>query len=214
MSIKITTLTFIFCSWWVSIHAICHPFTVVLNPGAGYEPVVLQASTEYLEDVREALEIAFPQARIVLARTGQNRADHTQIASFSNRLQADLHVSFNFVSQKNSSSEIHLYTCADASHQTIPSKPSQDLSFIPVSTAYLGKQKKSQEYASSFVTTVKTIGTVPILSPAELPLKTLQGVLAPSFLIELPLTLPRDGKTSFTAVCEGLTKLISQLLAK
>ncbi len=211
---KRTTLTFILSSLWFSIHTTFHPFTVVLDPGTGYEPAILQASTEYLEAVRETVENAFPQARIVLARTGQERVDHTQSASFSNRLQTDLHVSFNFAAHKNNSSDVHVYTCTDTSHQTIAPKPSQDLSFIPVSTAYLGKQKESQKCASLFVTTVKTIGTVPIVSPAKLPLKALQGVLAPSFLIELSLTPSRDRKTSLDAICEGLTKLINQLLIK
>ena len=214
MSIKKNILTFLLCSLWFSIHTTSHPFTVVLDPGSGYESAVLQMGMECLEAMRQALEDTFPQARIVLARTAQDRADHTQIASFSNRLQADLHVSFNFVALKDSPSSIHVYTYADALHQTIFSQPSQDLSFTPVSTAYLGNQKKSHEYASFFVTAVKTIGTAPVHPPASLPLKALQGILAPAFLVELSLTSSRDRKMSFTALCEGFTKLISKFITQ
>lgn len=213
MSIKKLFLSLVlFPSWFATFCT--HPFTVVLDPGTGYDPSFIQGPTTCLESVQNLLQDAFPEARIVLSRTAQEPTDHARVSSFSNRLQADLYISCNFVIQKDTAPELRVYTCFDKTQHTTSPKPSQSLTLIPAPTAYLGNQKESELCAHHFVEATKSKGSFFVLSPAALPLKALQGLLAPSFLIEVSAPRSRDWQASPSLLYEGVKAVMDHLLEK
>jgi len=188
------------------------PFTVVLDPGTGREPALLQESLACTELLRQALEDTFPEVRIVLSRTSAIAPDINQAASFSNRLHADLHVAFNFAITKEESRYVQLYTCGQKAHMTPGKHPKSNLTFIPFGKAYTKEINRSQHLAHHLVSALKATSSLSCNEPHVLPLKALQGVLAPSFLIELPLTKPHDWRSYFSALHEGLKAVIQEQL--
>ena len=215
------TLFILFCPLFLSSNS----FVIVLDQGTYCQTTLHQEALDCVQCLQKKLSNVFPQAHIVVSGTSQETSDTLQIASFSNRITAHLHISFNFFtestftkamvnssSQKGSSKEIikniRIYTCLTPVGMQ---KKSNKLALIPVEKAYEQHAQESKIYAQHFFTTTKN-GSFPVFEPKELPLKTLQGVTAPSFLIEIGIGKSKEWKTYFPQLFEGLKEVIASAM--
>ncbi len=203
MSIKqfffTTALTFF------SISLSAHSFTVVLDRGSQEDTTITQEAFSCVQTIQRALQDAFPQARIILSCTSQEAITPLQVASFSNRIKADLHISFNFFTAKEVLQNIRIYTClAPVGMQ----KKSNDLALIPVEKAYEQHAQESKTFRQKFFTAAKNAGSIPVFEPQELPLKALKTITAPSFLLEVGIGKSKEWKAYFPQLFEGLKEVI------
>ena len=182
-----------------------HFFTVVLDSGAQHDTTITQETLTCVKALQQSLEGTFPQARIVLSSTSQEAVDPLQVASFSNRIKADLHISFNFFSEKEVTKNIRVYSCLTPVGMQ---KKSNELALIPAEKAYELHAQESKTFGQKFFTTAKNAGAVTVFEPKELPLKTLKTVTAPSFLLEVGIGKPKEWKAYFPQLFEGLKEVI------
>lgn len=190
-----------------------HAFTVVLDPGTQNNTVLMQEAIKCVETVRQTLEDTFPQIRVVLSRTSLEAAEPLQTASFSNRIEADLHIVFNFFIEKESTKSIRLYTCGKPNSKVFKNVQKPKLAFTPANKVYETHKEQSEKLAQNFVAKTKKLGSIPIFEVTSLPLLPLQSVSAPSFLLELSMAKPKDWKSYFVHLCEGFTEIIAIALA-
>jgi|GEM_PF-2840816 len=197
-----------------------HFFTVVLDPGTQHDTTITKEALTCMKTLQEGLEDAFPKARIVLSCSSQNTVDPLQVASFSNRINANLYVSFNFftesplaVHQKESSKEtiknIRIYTCLTP---VSAQKKSSELTFIPSEKAYELNSQESKKFGQKFFTAAKNAGPFSVFEPKEVPLKTLKIVFAPSFLVEVGIDKPKELNAYFPQLFEGLKEVITSAM--
>jgi hypothetical protein len=207
---------------FVSLPLSAHFFTVVLDPGTQQDTAITQETLTCMKMLQKSLEDTFPQARIVLSCSSQNTVDALQVASFSNRINANLHVSFNFftesplaVHQKESSKEtiknIRIYTCLTP---VSAQKKSSELTFIPSEKAYELNAQESKNLGQKFFTAAKKSGEIPVFEPKQLPLKTLKTITAPSFLVEVGIGKAKEWKLYFPQLFEGLKEVVTPMIEK
>jgi hypothetical protein len=188
-----------------------HLFTVVLDPGIHSTALATQETLLCTQALQQTVAATFPHLRIVLSRTSEDLSDPLQNASFSNRIHADLYVSFNIFVEKDVAKSIQLYTHTPPSFLHTQKK-SSSLSFIPAHSAYEYYVQQSHSLANTFVERAKNAGTIPVDSPRTLPLKALQAIYAPSFLIEIGVSKSKDWRTYFSQIFEGLQHVITVAL--
>ena len=187
-----------------------HFFTVVLDPGMQHDTITTQETLTCAKALQQALEDSFPQARIVLSRTSHDAVDPLQVASFSNRIEADIHISFNFFIEKEVTKNIRIYSC---STPVGTQKKSTDLALIPATKAYEQHAQESKTLAQTFFTTAQdAAGSIPVFKPQQLPLKPLQSVAAPSFLLEVGIEKPKEWNLYFPQLFEGLKEVIGNAM--
>ena len=181
---------------------------MVLDPGAQQDTTITQETLTCVKALQQALEDTFPQARIVLSSTSQEAVDSLQVASFSNRIAADLHISFNFFMEKEVIKNIRIYSCSTPVGMQ---KKSSELTLIPAEKAYELHAQESKTFGQRFFTAAKKEGPLPVFEPKELSLKTLKTVTAPAFLIEVGIGKAKDWKAYFPQLFEGLKEVITAM---
>ncbi len=194
-----------------SIPLSAHFFTVVLDPGVQHDTTITQETLTCVKALQQSLEDTFPQARIVLSSSSQEAVNPLQVASFSNRIKANLHISFNFFSEKEVTKNIRAYFCLTP---VGIKKKSSELSLIPAEKAYEQHAQESKTFAHIFFNAAKNTGPLTVFEPKELPLKTLQTVSAPSFLLEIGIGKPKEWKVYFPQLFEGLKEVIASAIGK
>ena len=202
MSIKQFFLASVFLPLTLSAHF----FTIVLDPGTQQDATITQETLTCTQALQQALEDTFPQARIVLSRTSsQEVVDPLQVASFSNRIAADVHISFNFFIEKEVTKNIRIYSCLTPVGMQ---KKSSALTLTPAEKAYELHAQKSKTFGQKFFTAAKDAGSLPVFETKELPLKTLKTITAPSFLLEVGIGKSKEWKAYFPQLFEGLKEVI------
>jgi hypothetical protein len=204
MSIK----QFFFVLLLFPITVSAHVFTIVLDPGTQQDTTIAEETVTCIQMLQQALEDTFPQARFVLSRTSQEVIDPLQVASFSNRIKADLHISFNFFMEKEVAKNIRIYYCPTTIPHTMQKK-SRELALTPATSAHKHHAQKSKILAQFFFTAAKNASPLPVFEPQQLPLKTLKTIIAPSFLLEVGVGKSKEWKAYFPQLFEGLKEVIS-----
>jgi N-acetylmuramoyl-L-alanine amidase len=189
-----------------------HSFTVVLDPGMPLKAPLSQESLACVKNLQHALEETFPEVRIVLSRTSHQEVTLLQVASFSNRIKADLHISFNFFIEREGAKHIRIFTCSTTSRDT--QKKCLDLALIPAQKVYEQHAQQSKMFAQKFFISAKDAGFLTVFEPHPLPLKPLQGVTAPSFVVEIGIGKPKEWKSYFPQLFEGIKEVVSSASEK
>lgn len=200
--------SFIISLFFFSFSLSSHSFTIVLDAGSYSQTLLTQEALICSQALQQALAVTFPSVRILLSRTSEEQSDPLHVASFSNRIHADLHVSFNFFLEKDVTQIIQVYTHTPPPFLTPPHKSSA-LAFTPAHQAHEQYAKQSQFLAATFVEEAKNTGAISVPDARSLPLKTLQNIHAPSFLIEVGISKSKEWKSYFTQLLEGLRKAIA-----
>ncbi len=181
-------------------------FTVVLDQGVQHDTT---GSHEALTWLKQSLEDIFPHdVRIVLSRTSQETIDPLQSASFSNCINADLHIVLNVFIEIESAKTIRIYTCSTQNSENIHQQKNELLTFTPAHRVHEKHAQTSKKIASLFFNTAKNNGVIPVFKPIALPLKPLQAVIAPSFLVEIGISKQKEWKVYFSQLFEGLKEVI------
>ncbi len=188
-----------------------HYFTIVLDPGTQQDATIAQESVTCAKALQQALEKTFPEARIVLSRTSQELVDPLQVASFSNRIKADLHISFNFFIEKEVTKNIRIYSCSPTTSQGMQKK-APDLVLTPATSAYEQHAQESKKAGHLFFTGAKNAGPLTVFELQQLPLKTLQIITAPSLLLEVGIGTSKEWEAYFSQLFEGLKEAIARAM--
>lgn len=188
-----------------------HSFTIMLDPygdaqhtgrvidGAFERGITLQC-TEYL---KKEINQKFPDMRVIISRVPGEIVEPLQNASFANKLQVDLFISFCFYHTEKIPTPVHIYfyekNPADTWH-----KPEQ-LAWYSVDNIYLAHLGTTKK----FVETLYTIFDKPLYksvcmihAPIGIPCLQLKGINAPACSIEMGLLKKDDWKTIVPAFLE------------
>lgn len=126
--------------------------------------------------------------RVVLSRFAGEVIEPLQVANFSNKLQADMFVSFHFYkTAKNPVINIYFYSKGGFENQL-----TDGLFLCPLDDAYLFNLPKSRLLADNFYNYCKNFNCGSIEKPIGLPFAPLKGLVAPAIAIEIGLNKSDD----------------------
>jgi len=163
-------------------------FTIILspegdsaNPGRslpdGFE---CGFTRQYAELLKEALEQDETIRAIMSHEVGEQVSQYEK-ASFANRLEADLYISINFYSSEKPSLSIYYYT----SSLFEPPADSSRLELFSTTKAYALCDKQTKKMAQYWQLLNSYQAQLYINGPIPLPVKQLEGIAIPAFVLEL-----------------------------
>jgi N-acetylmuramoyl-L-alanine amidase len=171
------------------------PITLMINPagdaqhagrvvGDCYERGL---TLQFAEKLQKIIQQNSP-IRVVLSRFAGEVIEPLQVANFSNKLQADMFVSFHFYkTAKNPVINIYYYSKGGFENQL-----TDGLFLCPLDDAYLFNLPKSQKLADDFYSYCKKFNFGSLEKPIGLPFAPLKGVVAPAIAVEIGLNKSDD----------------------
>jgi N-acetylmuramoyl-L-alanine amidase len=171
------------------------PVTLMINPagdaqnagrvvGDCYERGLTLQFAEKLQQVIQQKS----SIRVVLSRFAGEVIEPLQMANFSNKLQANIFVSFHFYkTSKNPVINTYYYSKGGFENQL-----TDGLFLCPLDDAYLFNLPKSRLLADDFYSYCKKFNFGSLEKPIGLPFAPLKGVVAPAIAVEIGLNKSDD----------------------
>jgi len=170
-----------------------------------FERGITLQCTEYL---KKEINQKFPNVRVIISRVPGEIVEPLQNASFANKLQVDLYISFCFYPTEKIPLPVHVYFYEK--NQTDAWHTSEQLAWYTVDTIYLAHLFKTKE----FVQTLYTIFDKPLYkslfiahAPVGIPCMQLKGINAPACIIEIGLHKKDDWKTIVPAFLQTIAQV-------
>jgi hypothetical protein len=162
-------------------------FTIMLSPegdtnnagrtlAEGFERGFNRQCAETLKEQLEHDEAI----RVILSHASGEPANQEQKENFENRLEIDLYVSINFYPADKPSLAIYSYrtTLFD------PPVDQERLTLYPTKKAYVQNQQKTNRLTKHWQSLTRYEAQLAIIYPQAIPLKQLEGIIAPAFALE------------------------------
>ena len=187
-------------------------FTVMLAPTGDAHQTgrIIQNSFERwiafecARTIKETIELAAPQIKVVLSRASGDVLEPLQVANFCNRLNADLCISLHFCQEAGIKPTYTLYHYANNT-DFLP--PPSALSFCPVHRAHQYNQSQTTAWITQLKKVLKS-GVYPtqftLMGPYRMPFAPLKGIIAPAMGIEISLKSDSDWRNSVAPLSEAI----------
>lgn len=167
---------------------------------------------QFAQAIKQKLETLDKDTRIVLTRFPGEMLEHLQNASFSNRLNADLYIRFEFYPTEKDYSDISVYYCSYNKQTDFwVNSNNNNLEFISYNKAYKINFDKTYSFSKvidSFFKDNSQKYSISYLGSFGLPLRPLMGVIAPALLLEMGISKKED----ITKIIKPISKAILELL--
>lgn len=185
-------------------------FTIMISPEGdstnsgrslqeGYECGFTRQCAELL---KESLEQNSDIRVIMSHESGEHIAQHEK-ASFSNRLEIDMYLSLNVYAADKPSMQIYTYQSSLFNQPTSHTR----LELLPTTKAYIINLEKTHRYTAFWQPTDSLKTIIHFTKPIALPIKQLEGIIAPAFALELSAQKIIDLHAYITPISEILTKV-------
>jgi hypothetical protein len=154
------------------------------------------------ESVKERLE-RNDNLRIILSHEAGEQITQEQKANFANRLNIDLYVALGLYSNDKPSIATYYY-------KTELFEPIIDnrLALYPTTQAYIARAPQTHALAKSGFISNRFNTQFAIQKPVGIPLKQLEGIIAPAFMIEVSIAKITDLYAYIDPLVESLTEII------
>lgn len=189
------TKLFIWFSWIASL-PLNAQLIVILDP-AGHskqtgrhlgQAFEFNLALQFAQALKQQVQLEQANLEIIIPKNSVSTPQQLQIASFSNRVQADLFISLNFYPESNVKPKIAIFYFKNQTFY--PSALQYQLAFYPYHQAFVPNFKFSQQAAMALQKQLSLpqykhyFQCEPVLA---LPFQPLCGVLAPAIAIEIGL---------------------------
>ena len=141
--------------------------------------------------------------RVIMSHENGEHVSQYEKASFANRLETDLYISLNIYAADKPN--IHVYT-----YQSSLFAPPSDhtrLALLPTTSAYLINLEKTHRYTRFWQEADLLKTNINIISPIALPIKQLEGIIAPAFVLDMSAQKITDLHTYIKPISEIITKM-------
>lgn len=152
------------------------------------------------ESVKERLE-RNDTLRIILSHEAGEQITQEQKANFANRLNIDLYVALGVYNNDKPSIASYYY-------KTELFEPIVDnrLALYPTTQAYIARAPQTRSLAASGLISNRFSTQFAIQKPVGIPLKQLEGIIAPAFMIEVSIAKITDLYAYIDPLIESLTE--------
>ena len=196
------------------------PFSLMLDPAgdAQHTGRILDDNFErgitlqFTESLKKILEQRIPSLRIVLTRFPGETLLPLQNANFSNRLDADLYISFHFYKEEQVKPSIFIYTFSYGNEFVSPSD--NDLSFYAYNTIHRTHTASTNTLANSLKQMLKNPvykNKFEVQGVFAIPHTELIGIKAPALSIEIGLKNKESWTTYLEALATSLETIINTI---
>jgi len=144
------------------------------------------ATRQLAEAIKKELEKT-SSMRVILTHNAGEHITQEQKANFANRLNIDLYIALTIFNYDALSISSYYYKLEPFS-PTI----SDRLAFYPAEQAYLKEAKKTETIAKRNLIPAQYQTTFTVFKPVGLPIKLLEGILAPAFTFEISIKKTAD----------------------
>lgn len=157
---------------------------------------------QYAESLKEILE-KDDAIRVILSHASGEPASQDQKANFANRLEIDLYISLNFYADDKPKIYSYYYKTALFDSPVDSSR----LTLLPTTKAYVKNSAKTKTYAQHWQQFDQYQTQLTITQPQALPIKQLEGIIAPAFAFELSAQKITDIHTYLKPLGDLLTDI-------
>ncbi len=208
--------------WSILFQISCaRQFTLMLDPAgdAKHAGRIIEDSFErgitlqFAEKLKKYLEIHDPSLRVILTRFPGESLEPLQNASFANRLDVDLYVSFHFYYEDAPKPELFVYYFLNDSTDCWQ-KPTVDLAFIPYDKAHRTKLSTTKKIATALEQSLKQKSYASLFEykgTIGVPFKPLIGIVGPAIGIEISLKKKDQWSLYVTPLMQSLLQVLSVL---
>lgn len=190
-------------------------FTLVLDPCVSTDAKISEETSAFAAELKHQLLIHIPSLRVALSRSHEERLQQQDIASFANRLQADLFIHLNISLEKDAARSVDFYSFAYDPVTDFWATKTPTLAFLPTHLIHLDHAKQSRKSMNNLASLIKASSTcsLNINSILSLPYKPLKGLNCPAFALELTVNNVRGWRTVLTELLPSFVTLITQELS-
>ena len=160
------------------------------------------ATRQLAEAIKKELETE-TDTRIILTHNAGEHITQEQKANFANRLNVDIYIALTITPDDHLSISPYYYKAEPFT----PSMP-QRLTFYPVKKAYLRSIEQTQKYIKNSLIPQAYQTMFDIFKPIGLPIKLLEGILAPAFVFEIGIKKTGDILTYVEPLSKAISKMI------
>jgi len=157
---------------------------------------------QYAEALKELLE-QDSSIRVILSHDSGEPATQEYKANFANRLEVDLYLSLNFYADEKPSMSIYYY------HTALFDAPVDNsrLTLYPTTKAYVKNSAQTKQRAQHWKKLEQYQAQLTINYPLAIPIKQLEGIIAPAYAIELSAQKIADTHTYLQPINTILTDI-------
>ncbi len=157
---------------------------------------------QYAEALKELLE-QDSSIRVILSHDSGEPATQEYKANFANRLEVDLYLSINFYADEKPSISIYYYQTALFDAPVDSSR----LTLYPTTKAYVKNNAQTKQLAQHWKKFEQYQAQLTINYPLSIPIKQLEGIIAPAYAIELSAQKIADTHTYLQPINTILTNI-------
>jgi hypothetical protein len=193
------------------------PFVIVLDPAGDNSPGRLISTAyergialQFVQALKIALENQIPNLTVAITRHPGQTITPLHAANFSNRLSANLFLSFHFFQEQEPKPRLFAYTF-NCSQSTIY-KPHQ-LQLIPYDQAHCINHVTTTAWGMCIKEELSTYERLfDVHGVYQLPCKPLIGIVAPAFLFDIGSTKPDDWSLFIDPIIHCIQRCITRSL--
>ena len=173
------------------------------NPGrALFDSFERGVARQLAEALKKRLENEL-NIRVVLTHEAGESVTQEQKATFANRLKVDLYLALSVIPGDRLTLSSLYYKTAN-----MPLQPSSKLSLYPSTQAYLFNAQKTSNWASLF--SKQSVTSLLYNRALGAPIKSLEGILAPAFDVEMTITALGDVYSYLEPLSAALKEMLHE----
>lgn len=191
------------------------PFIIILDPAGDTQTPGRLINTvyergvtlHYVQALKTALETAIPNVVVAITRSPGETIAPLHTANFSNRLCANLFLSFHFYHEQETKPHLFLYTFTCQQTTIIPK---QSLQMLAYDQAYLVHRVLSTSFAEQskqILSQSLYAALFDVHGVYTLPCKPLMGVLAPAIMFDIGIAHADDWYLFIDPIVHFITHL-------
>ncbi len=167
---------------------------------------------QFAQELKKALEQSSP-VRVIITRSPGEIIEPLQQATFANRIDPHIYISFHFYQEKEAIPHISCYYFVSNPITDFWHKQSDTLACIPFDQAHKKNLKKTVEHAKELCSQLKNhphCRNTIIHEPIGIPFKPLLGIQSPACAFEIGLTTKDSWRTYVAACAASISSFIKQ----
>ncbi len=193
-----------------------HSFSLIIDPSHNNKSIEDEyehnKSLLYAESIRDYLQEADNTHTVHVTRGPGETVDQLEIATFSNTLHPNLHVSLQFFATSHEPS-LYIYFMSYNKNE-VSHTESHKLTMLPAWQTYLYNLKDTKKYAQKlYDILIKEYGSkLQIHKPIGCPCKPLFGITAPALVVEIGIPTELEPSTYQEIISQAFLHIGEQSL--